>query len=168
MSGFAPKSKGDFEDPFLAESISSGVQNSLEVEDLHVRRIVAANPNTPKQVLARLAEDRACVIRKHVAENPQTSAEVLKRLATDAEIDVRLAVAENPSAPSEILACLANDSDVDVRYGVAENPHMPIGILAELAKDDNPYIRCRALKTLKTLSPDLQTRFNLTRGLFFS
>jgi hypothetical protein len=168
MSVIMPPSQGESDDPCSGQSLSSSATAGFEVDELRIRRTVAANPNTPKQVLARLAQDKTSLVRKHVAENPHTSTEVLKHLASDAEIDVRLAVAENSSVPLEILVCLAADSDPDLRYGVAENHNMPIYILAELARDDNPYIRCRALKTLKTLSPDLLARFNLTRGFFFS
>jgi hypothetical protein len=153
----APRSKSDRE---------QSVKHSFDLDALHIRCIVAANPNTPMDVLAHLAEDSANLVRRHVAENPRTSQAVLKRLAYDHEAEVRLAVAENSCTSPELLARL--DSDADVRYGVAENPHMPMNILADLARDDNPYIRFRALKTLKNLSPELQAKLDLTRGFFFS
>ncbi|MCC6980288.1 MAG: hypothetical protein IT343_18355 [Candidatus Melainabacteria bacterium] len=129
-----------------------------EFDALHVRRVVASNPNTPRQVLERLAADDSAVLRRHVALNPRTPVETLRKLAEDTQADVRLAVAENIGTPQEILAALSSDPDMDVRYGVAENPHMPEDILVELTQDDNPYIRCRALKTLQMLAPDVQTR----------
>lgn len=129
-----------------------------EFDALHVRRVVASNPNTPRQVLERLSAEQSAVIRRHVALNPKTPVETLRRLAEDEETDVRLAVAENIGTPQEILIVLSSDPDMDVRYGVAENPHMPEEILVELTQDDNPYIRCRALKTLQMLAPDVQTR----------
>lgn len=132
-----------------------------EVDALHVRRVVASNPNTPKHVLDRLSGDPNCTIRRHVAENPRTPIELLKKLADDESYEVRLAVAENVYTPPDVLALLSNDESVDVRYGVAENPRMPENILLDLAKDDNPYIRCRALKTLQMLAPDVQSRLKL-------
>jgi hypothetical protein len=128
---------------------------------LHVRRVVASNPNTPRQVLERLASEESALIRRHVALNPKTPVEILRKLAEDPETDVRLAVAENAQTPQEILTLLSSDDDMDVRYGVAENPHMPENILVELSQDDNPYIRCRALKTLQMLAPDVQSRLKL-------
>jgi hypothetical protein len=56
---------------------------------------------------------------------------------------------------------LARDLSEDVRFGVAENPHMPEGILFQLTEDINPYVRCRALKTLQLMSPETQARFEL-------
>jgi hypothetical protein len=132
-----------------------------EFDDVHVRRVVAGNPNTPEQVLGRLAEDSISIIRRHVAENPRTPSEILRRLAADTDLDVRLAVAENSNTPQDTLSLLAIDNNVDVRYGVAENPHMPEKILVALTKDDNPYVRCRALKTLQMLSPESQSRLNI-------
>jgi hypothetical protein len=137
------------------------VFKTSEFDALHVRRVVASNPNTPQQVLERLAGEESAVIRRHVALNPKTPVDTLRRLAEDRETDVRLAVAENVHTPQEILCVLSADEDMDVRYGVAENPHMPEDILVELSQDDNPYIRCRALKTLQMLAPDVQTRLKL-------
>src|SRR5271170_7330901 len=87
----------------------------------HVRRVVAGNPNTPRGVLLKLAEDSMPTIRQRVAENPKSSVELLVKLASDEHSDVRLAVAENANTPPDILALLADDPDLDVRFGVAEN-----------------------------------------------
>lgn len=128
---------------------------------IHVRRIVAGNPNTPKQILERLAEDSTPAIRQRTAENPNTPVKILNELAHDEHGEVRLAVAENLSTPQDTLAYLASDEDMDIRYGVAENPHMPEDILVQLCEDENPYVRCRALKTLQMLSPTSQSRLRV-------
>ncbi len=140
---------------------SSPSSVSQEFDIYHIRRVVAGNPNTPKQVLARLASDPLPTIRRRVAENPKTPTEVLVALAGDAHAEVRLAVAENGNTPPEVLSGLAGDQDLDVRFGVAENPHMPEEILLRLSEDENPYVRCRALKTLQCMSPEAQSRVNL-------
>jgi hypothetical protein len=151
----------EYNDYESAPKATTGSSTSQDFDIYHVRRVVAGNPNTPRQVLSRLAEDKLSAIRRRVAENPRTPVDVLTRLASDADPDVRLAVAENANTPPEILATLSEDEDVDVRYGVAENPHMPEDILLKLSEDDNPYVRCRALKTLQTMSPDVQSRLQL-------
>lgn len=149
------------------ESQSSGGLQSLHslagahFDVIHVRRVLAGNPNTPKQILEKLAGDDFPAIRCRTAENPNTPVKILQELAGDQHSDVRLAAAENPSTPQETLAILAADEDTDVRYGVAENPHMPEDILVKLCEDDNPYVRCRALKTLQMLSPTSQSRLRV-------
>lgn len=142
------------------KATSASVQNQ-EFDIYHVRRVVAGNPNTPKQVLERLSQDSLPGIRRRTAENPKTPVEILVKLAQDEHCDVRLGVAENPNTPPEILSTLSEDEDADVRYGVAENPHMPEEILIKLSEDDNPYVRCRALKTLQMLAPDVQSRLKM-------
>jgi len=129
-------------------------QKHLEVttRTLHVRYIVAGNPNTPKEVLAKLSTDVLENIRRRVAENPRTPVATLVQLACDPHIDVRLSVAENPNTPPEVLERLSQDENVDVRYGVAENPYIPVHILSLLAEDDNPYVACRAQKTLQIVT----------------
>ncbi len=129
---------------------ASARDNSLEVttRSLHVRYIVAGNPNTPKEVLAKLSTDVLESVRRRVADNPRTPVTALMQLAHDPSVDVRLSVAENPNTPAETLEQLAADDDVDVRYGVAENPHIPAEYLRRLSDDANPYVACRAQKTL--------------------
>lgn len=129
----------------------SGVDTGATTRTLHVRYIVAGNPNTPREVLAKLANDTLVNVRRRVAENPRTPIATLWQMASDPSVDVRLSVAENANSPAEILEQLAHDDDVDVRYGVAENPHIPVGILTMLAEDNNPYVACRAQKTLKLM-----------------
>lgn len=140
-------------------SASNKVNNLDDDADIvHVRKVVAGNPNTPLSVLSRLAADHRNSIRRSVAENPKTPVDLLEKLSSDYCPDVRLGVAENPHTPAETLAMLADDDAIDVRYGVAENPHMPEEILLKLARDENPYVRYRALKTLQMLAPDLKSR----------
>lgn len=40
---------------------------------------------------------------------------------------------------------------LDERYELAEDHNIEVAILRELLKDENPYISCRAEKTLKRL-----------------
>jgi hypothetical protein len=63
-----------------AEKIKSEANSEADLEILQVRRVVAGNPNTPRQVLERLAEDKSASIRRAVAENPRTPVEILKKL----------------------------------------------------------------------------------------
>jgi HEAT repeat protein len=148
----------------MADLISSNKQKQASrrqpsnTENRQVREIVASNPNTPADVLKRLAREGNLATRRAVAENPRTPREVLNLLAIDSDPEVRLAVAENKLVGMEALVLLIKDAHVDVRYGVAENHQMPDEILYALAMDENPYVRCRAIKTLQRLSPAKQLK----------
>lgn len=150
----AVKESGDDRAQDVQGAGSQARDRSLEVttRSLHVRYIVAGNPNTPKEVLAKLASDVLENVRRRVADNPRTPVGALMQLAHDPSIDVRLSVAENPNTPPAVLEQLAADDCVDVRYGVAENPHIPEEFLRTLAEDSNPYVACRAQKTLNMIS----------------
>src|SRR5271168_1927593 len=50
---------------------------------IHVRRVVAGNPNTPKQILEKLADVSFPAIRCRIAENTNTPINVLNKLARD-------------------------------------------------------------------------------------
>ena len=56
---------------------------------------LARNPNTPPEILARLANDNNWGVRCRVAYNPNTSPENLERLANDDDYWVSFRVARN-------------------------------------------------------------------------
>jgi 3-methyladenine DNA glycosylase AlkC len=84
---------------------------------------VAENPNTPPEVLEKLANDVDYWVRYGVAENPNTPPKVLEQLATDEDYIIRCYVAKNPNTLPEVLEKLANDEDLYVRWHVALNPN---------------------------------------------
>ncbi|MHB1762645.1 MAG: HEAT repeat domain-containing protein [Acidimicrobiales bacterium] len=118
---------------------------------LSEREAVAWNPNTPGEVLARLAKDEDEDVREAVAWNPNTPGEALAGLAEDEDEDVRAAVAGNPSTPREVLAGLAEDEDEDVRAAVAGNPSTPREVLAGLAEDEDEDVRWYVAQSTNTM-----------------
>lgn len=59
---------------------------------------IARNPDSPPDLLKKLAEDNYWAVRMAVAGNPHTPPETLERLAEDEYSNVRGAVAWNPGA----------------------------------------------------------------------
>lgn len=117
------------------------------VEDIDY--LLAGNPNTPLKVLDRLALDKHQRVRRHVAENINTPPAVLSRLARDPDVEVVSAVAVHPAISRELRAELALHDSVEVRYSIAEYPLARASILFILVEDDNPYVRDRALQTIR-------------------
>ncbi|MFA6208375.1 MAG: hypothetical protein WCT03_05745 [Candidatus Obscuribacterales bacterium] len=110
-------------------------------------------PDTSKFELAsgllhRLCKHADTKVRLHLAENRHTPIELLIVLSYDSSPAVRLAVAENASSQLCLIERAIDDVSVDVRYGLAENPHLPTHLLEKLADDENPYVACRAERTL--------------------
>lgn len=110
-------------------------------------------PDTSKNELAsgllhRLCKHADTKVRLHLAENRHTPIELLVVLSYDSNPSVRLAVAENASAHHCLVERAVEDISVDVRYGLAENPHLPLQLLRKLSADENPYVACRAERTL--------------------
>jgi hypothetical protein len=60
-----------------------------------------------------------------LATNPNTPSEILERLANDNNWCVRSGVVRNPNTPPETLERMANDEDSCVRYWVTFNPNTP-------------------------------------------
>jgi hypothetical protein len=67
---------------------------------------IAKNPNTPPEILARLANDNNWGVRCRVAENLNTSPETLERLANDEDYCIRWHVAFNPNTQQYIRTYL--------------------------------------------------------------
>ena len=115
--------------------------------DPNVRALVAAQSQTPVEVLVGLASDDDRTVRLAAAGNPSTPPEVLDRLSkTKPEPysfrNFQWAVAGNPSAPLASLTRLANGSDDDVLAAVGRNPGTPAKVLDRLASlKGRPSIR---------------------------
>ena len=112
----------------------------------------ACDPDCEPAILRRFAESPSQRVRLRVAENQSTPAELLEKLSQDPDPDVRLAVGANPRAPVDITYALAFDADPTVRYGLAEDASLPPGVLRILCRDQNPYVACRAMRTIEALN----------------
>ncbi len=110
-----------------------------------VRIQAAYHHNATPGLLAFLGGERRSVqVRRVVAANPNTPPEVLRSLADDKDADVRRAVAFNSATPSDALAELVGRS-IDLALLVAMNPDAPIEILNILAADIEPLVRLVAM-----------------------
>jgi len=120
-------------------------------KSLQVRMAVALNPNTPEDVLRKLAKSKefGIFVWKAVAENPNTPVDVLILLAQNEDWRVREEVAWNKNTPAEVLKKLANDTSWGVRHTVTMNPNTPEDVLRKLAKEDKCWpIRKMAIDVL--------------------
>ncbi|MCC9205870.1 hypothetical protein [Arthrobacter sp. zg-Y769] len=115
-----------------------------------VRMEVAFNPGADPDLLALLGgERRSSQVRRAVAANPNTPAEVLASLAEDQDDQVRQAVAFNGATPGTLLADLAGRS-LDLAILVALNPDVPEAVLDTLQHDSNSLIRFVAVNSRKS------------------
>ncbi|MDK3155129.1 hypothetical protein QPK87_00810 [Kamptonema cortianum] len=127
-------------------------------EDVAIRQLVVANPNTPTEVLWRLGKLFPAQLLENpllpllFLENPnlivQIPDETLVRLfeletvpdclyqrLTQAKLNVRRAIAKNLNTPVPWLEHLAQDPEEWVRGAIALNPKTPIPWLEHLAQD---------------------------------
>ncbi len=95
--------------------------------------ILASDPKTPRQILAKLALLKDPEVREKVARNPQTPANILEKLAQDENEWVRRSITENPKAPSQLLEELSKNVDFWIYHALVVNPNTPSSTLAYLA-----------------------------------
>jgi len=81
-------------------------------------------------------------IRKHIAENPNTPTDLLRRLAHRAHWEVRAAVARNPNTPEDVLLQKCRDGNDLVRFAIIQNPNVTDRVLRVLV-EDKEYDRIR-------------------------
>jgi hypothetical protein len=112
----------------------------------------AGSNETGHERLSELAKDQCASIRARVAENDAAPFALLMMLADDSDVDVRVALCSNRAMNDELYSCLVMDESETVRFSLAEDANCPIAFLAQLTEDDNPYVRARAVRTIKRLS----------------
>lgn len=106
-----------------------------------VRLLVAFDPDADADILSFLGgERRSTLVRRAVAANPHSPANLLASLAEDSDEQVRQAVAFNGATPADVLLDLAARS-VDLALLVALNPDTPDEVLDELTNDAEPLVR---------------------------
>mgnify|MGYP003123409789 CR=1 FL=1 len=157
-SGMETEERKEFLEKILELKPSAEILSRLASEDERaygqVRKLVAGNPSTPKQILIKFSDDDDEYIRRNVAENPSAPTEVLTKLSSDKKRYVREGVAENPSTPPEALIRLSYDESVrqglpsgvitpfnGVKQGVANNPSTPPEALIRLSYDESPQVK---------------------------
>jgi hypothetical protein len=111
---------------------------------------------SPKELLrTRRLPKIACNAKewiKEIEENLVIPAFILRHLASHANAELRTAVADHKNSPIDLLMFLADDKDADVRFAMAENHNNSLVVLQKLSSDLNPYVSCRAEKTLARLN----------------
>jgi hypothetical protein len=83
-----------------------------------------------------------------LAESPQVSSHTLTALAFHRSVQVRCAVADHGKTPLSTLLMLTQDESEDLRYQLAENHNVDDSVLLRLVDDVNPFVACRAERTL--------------------
>ena len=139
------------------------------------RLLFAANPDSPSEILARLAQDPQVDVRCAVAANPSTSVKTFRALAEDPSELVRLAAAaathpdpasyahepygsrgkQRESAYRAAFERLSVDAEPAVRLGVARNSGIFWGTISKDARsqmvlDSNSELHSEVVATLST------------------
>ena len=99
---------------------------------------------------------------EELAQDPNTPPELLTKLAAANEAEVRYCVAGNPSTPAEVLEALARDEGNFEQFGdgndfhdyfvyerALRNPSLPIEALQRLAAHQQDYPQGLAAKVLR-------------------
>ncbi|MDH5395674.1 MAG: hypothetical protein OEW97_05330 [Gammaproteobacteria bacterium] len=131
-------------------SVSRLIELSL-VKDASIRKQVASNRKTPKDVLLRLASDPDSSVKIAVATNLSGPDEMYIILARDPAVAVRSVVARFEYVPLSALSILANDEEVDIRLEVARNLNSDKVILTKLTQDYDSTVKAIAEQGLQRL-----------------
>jgi hypothetical protein len=94
--------------------------------------------------LDALAQHSASRVRAIVAADPDTPPDLLRSLIVDDDISVKMAAALNPACPSDILRELCSDPSPAIRLGLASQLDLSDEILMVLVTHKNPYLADQA------------------------
>lgn len=120
----------------------------------------AEDPETPRNILLRLAKHTYPKIRAAVASNQRISRRAFEILAEDKEVKVLKALANNPAAPDDILYNLAKHENDDVRVALAGNTSLPERAIDVLSNS-------QGIEVDKNLAANPNTPPHLLREFFF-
>lgn len=104
-----------------------------------LRRWVAGNPNSPTELLRRLADDEELEVRLEVAKNSSTPLDLILKFSGIEEFF--FSVASNNSCPTELLDDFAKHRDEEIKQAVAANPNCSLVLIKKWAKVKNESIR---------------------------
>ncbi len=159
--------------------------------DKDTKKAVAANPNTPPELLSKLAEDFPGQVLQNpvldlllleepaffenmprasriaIAESEYADVELLRQLGGSRSIHprVRGAVASNPNTPEDLVRDLAGQA-IAARAGAARNPKTPEELLRKLSEDDKEEVRLGCASNEST-PEDILREFALEENLEF-
>jgi hypothetical protein len=125
------------------------LEQIADTNDVDLHKSLSYNPNITKSILDKLANTDNYGLQYRIAENPTTSAKTLRKLvAHNTSWDVLQKVVLNPNATkSIIISALKKDSGI--MDAVLENPHISADFLQELATNPSSHIRGALAKTVK-------------------
>jgi hypothetical protein len=150
-----------FSNPILN---SDKLEESVNNENLCIRKGIALNPNTSQKCLDILSKDKKKSVRNAVAQNIRTESTILEYIVKTEEDgwlptprdcafsnpnmstqlmkdyykieddEIRANIAMNPSSPESVLNSLYKNNDKTISKALARNPSCPVEILLALSK----------------------------------
>ena len=105
-----------------------------------LKGMIASHPNTPHQILAKLAGDNIPEINRSLALNSNTPLDILNNLLTK-DSETKQNVLKNKSLPLEVLEKFAKHPHAEYRMSVATNTSLPPDLLHQLAQDHDFDVR---------------------------
>jgi hypothetical protein len=123
-----------------------------QVKDPEVREKVARNPQTPVKILEKLAKDENEWVRRSITENPNAPSHILEELSKNADFWMCHALVVNPNTPSSTLAYLASFNDWELNQKILVHPHTELSLLVKILKNEESL--CVRLLTKENI-PDI-------------
>jgi hypothetical protein len=107
------------------------------------RRVLASCRDLPEEAWHRLDNDPALVVRRTAARRPDTPPEVLERLArTHGEVfHIRPLLVEHPNFPHHTLRTFVDEPSPHAQYVALQDPELPVTDLQLLAAASESFLR---------------------------
>ena len=113
------------------------IRSIYRSESLEIRKNIARNVKTPKDILEELSRDCSLSVRYEVSKNPSTPVDVLTKMAETEKMKVVIGVASNTSSTIEILTKLvrkSNSTNCEMYEMIVKNPNSTTELIDEIIK----------------------------------
>jgi len=111
--------------------------------------LLSKNPNTPEEILIRIASDGSELDRITIAKRLDCPLTIMPSLALDPSSKVREAILDNKNCSPETFLVFAKSPIYEWRAWAASSLNCPVSILSELSKDNEETVAKLAKRTLK-------------------
>lgn len=112
----------------------------------------ARNPATPPLALAEWASSPRYSVRRIVAANPSLPTDIMEQLAWTGDQRAQVAIASQPRIPEALARDLASNlTSIETRVALALNPNIPHHVVFSLLLDPSEQVRAAVISTHKSL-----------------
>lgn len=137
LAELAPQTRIGTIAPRILSATEAELRTLAESPVAQVRRIVAARPDLPADLIDRFADDTDAGVARWIAVHPRLSPDQLRGLAARFGHPLYARIAQNPHCPADLVNTIAADPETPLkaRRLIAAHPGLAVESIVDLLAD---------------------------------